>query len=485
MRAPPASALSIARLRDGLLVAEATFVVSLLLAQSTSNQDGANFLVMAASGRIAESHHLLYVPLLLAARDLCGALVGATLYEAALLLSAAGTAAGVFFVHAGLCRLRMPRAQSLLAATLVAGSPAVLFFATMVESHGACFAFAGLAFAATAELVARPVPGRSVALGLATGLAYAVHASGMMLPALLLPTAVALGRQRSVPWRLLFGLAAVAGVTHVAAILAVPLLAEQLGSGLSTSGQIDYMLVWVREYVRHPELLPGMLVSQWLLPYAPLSVAWIPALLRPGDRLLATLFGGVLSCYLAVTFLLGGPVSQHQPGAYMLPLAPVMAWLAVRTFDRRWTLGLIACGFALSVYGIRAHDVPERSARYVEGVRAIAGDHPALLVIGQWQEVDALFRELPGEPFLLLSELEVDPRDAATAATLLESYVGLLLDQGLQVLVSEGARTGLEKFGVFPEARRMLSLLDGLEARFGRRVVAASGFRGMRLSPPP
>ncbi|MFQ5506378.1 MAG: hypothetical protein ACE5F1_16535, partial [Planctomycetota bacterium] len=254
-----------------------TFLLYSVLAQDVFfKADGPHLVSRLAGGDPHYFHHKLFMPLLIRFGGLLGAL-GVGPYRAALFFSVTGAAMGVAAGHAGFGLLGMPRRVALLAALFVAFSPAVMFFGTVVELHGPFFGFAGLAFLGMA-LVHRHRHRRrahalSLLLGALTALAAGVHASGLILPAVLLPSLLALSERR-IRWRRALRLALLAALVHVAASF---LVSDPLQSGH-----------FLELGFGHPQgivHLPGVLLEEWLLPFLPLSLVCLAAFFRPALRL--------------------------------------------------------------------------------------------------------------------------------------------------------------------------------------------------------
>src|SRR5690606_31829227 len=97
----------------------------------------------------------------------------------------------VGLAHVGLLRSGLDARAANAATLLVALTPAIGFFATVVEHHGIFLPFAALAFWITAVLGRRPSwPGAGL-LGVTTRVAYLLPGTGNLLPGLLLPAFLA------------------------------------------------------------------------------------------------------------------------------------------------------------------------------------------------------------------------------------------------------------------------------------------------------
>ena len=109
---------------------------------------------------------------------------GVSPFVAGGVLSAVATAIGAGLTHAASRVLGLNRADALLVAALTACTPAVMFYASVVELHGVFYAFAALGALRASHLIATPTVANAVLLGLATALAYCFHSTGHLLPLL-------------------------------------------------------------------------------------------------------------------------------------------------------------------------------------------------------------------------------------------------------------------------------------------------------------
>src|SRR5690606_15919454 len=131
------------------LLALAAYV---LAAQPVFYKTDGPFLVLnLAEGHCEHPYNVLYMPLLCGLHALLAPL-GATPYASAVALSVLGGALGVGLAHVGLLRSGLDARAANAATLLVALTPAIVFFATVVEHHGIFLPFAALAFWITVEL---------------------------------------------------------------------------------------------------------------------------------------------------------------------------------------------------------------------------------------------------------------------------------------------------------------------------------------------
>src|SRR5690606_32718819 len=127
------------------------------------------------------------------------------------------------------------------------------------------------------------------------------------------------------------------------------------------------------------EYLPSVLWHEWLLPFAPLSLAALAGLLRPGLRAETLALGLGLVPYLAFCVLL--IVGEPECGAYLLPLALLAARITVLAWPlRAWPLfvfvALLGSGAALR------NDSPLAAQQhFAAAARAAAAGRPAVLLV--------------------------------------------------------------------------------------------------------
>jgi hypothetical protein len=462
---------------DAALCATAALLVYLLLGQQTFYKiDGHLYLAYVLDGERSYPRHFLYLPMVFAARDL-GAHLGLTLYEAARALSAAGTAAGVFFLHLASRSLGLPRAKALGVTAVFAAMQHVVFFATVVEVHGPFTAFAGLAGLAAARLAARPTLSRAALVGAACALAFCAHSTGALLPAVLLPLVLLYPRR---PWTAALRPALVAGAVMAAGIAASPLLARAVGVqfDLRHSGEFatDRAATNFHGWWRYGETL----VNEWLLPMRPWSALLPAALLVPHVRAQAAWLLAAAAVYLAVTqMILGG---EPEWGAYFLPFGWPLALLLSRLLSAR-PLALIAvCQLALAAIGVRQHDQPQATRAYAAALAHEAGGARIAILVADDLDLQALLLWLPAAERVPLFQLARLPAaHAAAAADRLREHVDRLLETGAAVFLSDGGRT---RITAYPEATPSGPALAAMLAQdFAAQRLVLPGFAGIRLRP--
>jgi hypothetical protein len=474
-------------MRDGVLLALAALGVCWLLGQQSLRSDAHRFLLQVESGDLYHENHFLYLPAL-AAFDWLLSRAGMTLYQAAQLASMIPSALGILLVHASCRRLRLARGDALALTALVAASPPVVYFATLVEVHGFFFAFAGLSFLATAHLLATMSAAAAVLLGLAMAAAYCAHGTGALLPGVLGPTLLALAWQRgSLPdrgaWLRALGLLALAGIVLAAGIATAGATVRRAAPAGAHEG-LGFLLYRAGLIENLPAALAGVTANEWLWPYLPLSVLWLIGFARRRARPLALAALLSLAVYLAAaTALLGAPDSQIENGAYLLPLVWTVA-LVCRAALARWIVIAVAClCLGMGVRLIRTFDEAERSLEFQRGFEEVTAGQPALLLIGNYFDLEAFLVRLPRVPHLLVPRLAAVPEP--TMPALLAQLDRTFEDhwrRAAGVYLTRDAETLLLEAAAMSPASRLL--LEHLRNRYRLEPVAARGFAALRVARP-
>jgi hypothetical protein len=456
--------------RDAWLVFALSAALYLALRQHTFYKtDGLTLVHFASTGSWwGSGHHALYLPLLRLVHALL-APFGISVYESALALSALGGACGVAFAHAGFRRLGLERAQALIASALVGTAPALVFFATVVEYHGAYFALAGFAFWCMARCHERPSAVRALALGAACQLGAQVHSSGNLLPGLLLAWFVALGwGSREQRWRRV-RLAVLAALAHAALLPLFGALWSGLGGGTSARSQLAFLL----EEPGGLADVPRMLAHEALLPFLPLSVAcwlaWLRKELRPE---LVALFLGLLP-YAALSLLLGvGRPDFVERGAYWLPLAIPAARSCAAAVPRTGALGLALVALGLAWMAVARHDDPAPARAFARTWSAIQSEREGVLLIAGFEDHAHTLIALPRQPnFELDLVAQLPPQEFARRAAQLDAALDAFASGKRPLYLTAGALAFLRMPGLASGAL----LLQRLEQRYELREVRAPG----------
>ncbi|MCB9886350.1 MAG: hypothetical protein H6838_12720 [Planctomycetes bacterium] len=313
-------------------------------------------------------------------------------------LSALGGAAAVAGCHRAAWWWRQDQHKAHAAAMLVAVTPAMLHFSTVIEMH-AVFA-AVMAFALLLGVRWARCGGLRVAAGTGalTGAATLVHATGQLLvPALCLAVVVA---RRDRGWRRVLGEAAAMAGAHAlvwgagyAALRGIGHLPASVagfgGAGAdpaAASNPVAYLWRWFAGLDLLHTFGPTVW-REWLQSYAPFSLLALMAVGVRRLRVAAVLFAVVLLGYLGVTVVLVHAITDER-GAYLLPLALPAVLLAQELVPRRaWpvlVLVAIACGGLLRGEPGRLppdHAFGRAAARYAQ-------QHPVVFFVADYPQMD-------------------------------------------------------------------------------------------------
>ncbi len=462
------------------LVFLASFALYVVLGQEKNYGDGNFLLGFYHEGARVHPVHILYFPALTALRMLLEPL-GLSLFEIARLFSAVGTALGVALCHQALLHLGSGRRSALLASAAIAVCPAVMFFATVVELHGPFFACVGLWLYLLARLVRDPSALSAALVGLATGLCYYAHASGIIIAGLAGMMFLALsgpGQWRD--WRSLL-LVAIMLTVHFGLIYGGSVVLQSLGLVVGV-GHAD-------AYVRELEVLGeadwtwGMrtLWEEWVYAFAPLSLLVLSAAVSASGRRLLVAFALSLAAYLLAALILVGDHDEH--GAYLLPLVfpAVLGVLHARPCWRRGLLWVaLTIGGSIGLMRILAHDDGSRSAAEAAEYREIVGERSAYLLTGSEADIETCMVRLPDQQFRHLSRYaSLPPAELAAELVSMDRAMQGLLAAGTEIYITREAMTYLESDDVRNRSGR--DLLAHLRENY--RLVELPGmlFLGQRL----
>jgi hypothetical protein len=468
------------RLRYAVLVFVAALCGYLLLHQDTMYSVDAHTLLMdARHGVPIHRNHFAYLPLLALCREVVSLWHG-TIYQAGILLSAAGTALGVTFMHAANLRLGLPRSQAAIATALSATAPAIVFFATIVELHGEHLGLCGPAFLATAAFADRPVLRRGILLGLATGLGFAGHATGAVLPAIAIPCAFVLAWERPprAALRAIAGGLGLAAVVHGMIVLLLPLLLRLLtGQGAGAAETAAWLA-----HPPTPAALAYVAWHDWLRPYCPLAPLCLLALFVRRSRLLATATLAAAACYVAITAMLLGEASER--GAYLVPLAWPMGVVAVRALPPRWLVPLLLAGALLSLHDVKYHDTRPHRA-FADGYHEAIGSRRAFVITGTYDEVASFLIYLPDSDWHLpLNELAMPPGQFAAGLAAYDLWLDEKTAAGTELWITAGGVETLRDPAWTLGRPAGPRLLEHLRERYRWEEHTAPGFTAWQLLRP-
>jgi len=413
-----------------------------LLQDHFVNQDARMFVNTMGMGLPTSGLHPLYGPV-------CGAIVtplhtlGMPVYRAMTWVSALCTALAVWLAHAGCSALGEQRSRCALTAALFASTPAVVFFATVIEIPGVMLAFVGVAWWLACRFVRRPSPYLAVAIGMNTAVASLVHATGHVLPLVML--AFLWGWLPGGAWRPLRTAILLGGAHATVALLGKLWLSAGAPEGGIGGRPLDFFLGFERGF--NWWLAMRSVWREWLLPFLPGSVLITAWLLRPHLRRPALALHAITAGYCAVSYVII-PVMWER-GTYALPVAFPVALLTARGLPRAG-IGLAAgVGLALGVWLVRDHDRPpdaaERPADVVAMAREVEGR--ALFLVAGPAESDPVLRSAAQVPLLQVGQLLVTTMTPNEACRGFDAYYTFLSQQQFAVFLTAGARAALSAFG--------------------------------------
>jgi len=369
--------------RDLALAVTLAFAFALLYAstfQTRTFADGHNLVSLHVLHREEHYLHALFAPL-------CDLLQGALRlrdpFVAPRLVSILGASAGLGAGYLVLRKLGAPRFGALVAALMLALSPALWFFGTTVHTQGLLF---GVVASLAALTLFAPWRRPTLALALVAAafpLLFLAHQSSFTLgPGWVLLVQVARARQGTrYSWAQLF---LVVGPVLLCALGAGVVVSHLMRFGSLASFPDEVRGLLLIENVQGEGLLPAVPVwrEEWLLPLGlllPLAVAGFTRLRSvPGLR-------------LAVGFLVGVPTAfflwwgAFENGGYFLGsdlfLCVPVAFLFARASRRKLALAcvLLAAQGTLARLRIDAWDRGWDPAQRTAQVRAAIGDSGLLL----------------------------------------------------------------------------------------------------------
>lgn len=384
--------------------------------------------------------HPLYLP----AGEGLQALLGTTPYQSLLWLSALATGLAAALVHATARTLGFDRLLATAATLVFALLPAVVHFGTVVEMHAPFAAAYGWCWLLAARWRACLGPGRALALGLASGAATLLHATGhlaVLALALAWCGLAAVGAPRAARGRCLFVLLAAHATAWVAGFMVLRTLRPP---ALEDDP--------VRFLARHWEAAGILGASghafwaEWLLPFLPVSlalpvVAALPAWRRMGGAALL-----VVGAHVALSgILLWSRNLEH--GSYLLVLAAPLVLLCTAALPRAASWLMVPLALAASLHHLGAIAREPADPAFGTAVAARIANSPAMVVVAGFAERDGVVQQAPRARIVAVEELlatldGIPAVDAATARLWLAQQAGGA--PGRTVLVSMRAVAQLQ-----------------------------------------
>lgn len=424
---------------DCLSLCFSALVLYLLLAQETYyGIDSHQLLQSAYFGETRCPYHIAYPPLLRMSAAIA-AWFGGSVHTAGTVLSAVGTSIGVACAFLAFRWLDVPRSRAWPLAAMLATCPAVVFFATTVEIHGAHFGFCGLTFLAIAAFVRRPGARQGLVLGLATSLGYLCHSTGALLPLFALPVAFAAGHSDWVDPRAAFRGAVLAIVVHGIGVAVSPWLLAGTASTATHVEEASFLKQqWGHAALSQVSVWLETVWNDWLLAFVPLAWLVVASAFVPRSRAIALATAPALVVYLVCTAVLLGGATER--GAYLLPLA-WPAGLAIARWSPRPALLWIAAflGAAVGIGTVIAFDQDD-SRPFANGCREVLGDRSTFLLAGTHRELEALLSHLPEVRWTQPAHFLGASEDATRAALPgVDAWLQGCDAAGIEVWITEGA----------------------------------------------
>ncbi len=453
---------------DAIAVAAIAFVAYLLLGQRSVYGDGYVFLLRSEDGAYDHRNHPAYLYVAQGVRAL-GQALGLSHFESFRLCSQLGAAAGAGASCVAFGLAGVPRRPAIAAALLVSFTPAVLFYATMVEVAGPFLGCIGGVWLAAAWFARRPRWPILIALALATSTSSFFHASAVLLPVALVPFLLEGSR---CGWPIVLALSGL----HAGFTIVLRLWYQAFYTGPPGPHTLEFVQLHLGWALADPGAAAGTLWREWLVPFFPLSVVAVAVRWRA-----AGWFVLAVVAYCAATYCMLG--SHPEWGAYLLPLAWPAAWRMARSWSER----LLACVLALSLLAgvlfVAQHDAPERPAAFAAGVREVAGDGPVLLLIGGLDDIEARFVALPDTPYFFLPDVAM-MSDRSSGLAAFDAAAERLRARGGTLLMTQDAFEVLHDEQAAAQGAGLRWFAEHLEQRYRLTPVKAGGFAGWEVRQP-
>jgi hypothetical protein len=206
--------------------------------------------------------------------------------------------------------------------------------------------------------------------------------------------------------------------------------------------------------------MPTTAWQEWLLPFAPVSLLWVGALIRRPLRAPAVCLALLLLGYLCLTnAVMGyfeplGPQSQER-GSFLLGLALPAVALGTLWLPTPACLLALACALAVAVVDVRRNDWQPVPPDWADGVRAVLAEGPCELWLGDMDRdfgwVEKLAEDVPRFSVaeiprdLALHEAQGRTVDAAMVAALFDRLHDDAVRAGRRHLLSAQALAWLQK----------------------------------------
>lgn len=478
-------------MKDGLILSGVSLLVYLILGQQALHGfDVYELLRWVDQGVTEHPRHLLY---LWVAGAWWGVLelLGMPIYEALRCLSSVGAALGVLLVHRAALGLGLERSRAVIAGGLCAATPAVMHFGSIVEIDGVFFACVGLAWWVLVNLLQRVDWRWAVAAGASTALAASMHAAGhLLVPVFCTFYLAASGEKWGVAMR---RLGIVVGTHLVLAGILLRLFGPAQEPGVQG---VDVMIsnTLIAALDLKIGALPGIVWSEWILAYLPISLLAFAAFRVSGGRSLGVAFSLCVIGYLGLTLAIFGQYLEAavylpqgemvERGSFLLGVCFPAAVLTARSVPVRVGALGIAVGLVVGVIQIQVYDEHVGEPEFVAGAVAVAEAEKIEVICGGHAEYDSLVKEAPWiQSFSVYAiTLEAIRLGDVSYEQLIVFFDGLVRvrgEEGRSVLVT---RSALETMDEADDG--LLDRLAGhLRQRYDLEPVSDRGFAAFRLKP--
>ena len=465
---------------DALLVALIALGITRALRQEAIYGDGSGLLSLRAQGMLEYQGHQLYMPCIALLQRLLAPL-GWSLFEIESFASSLGTSLGIGFLFLAALSFGVSRSRSWLLSACVIATPAIAFYASVIEIHGVFLAPVGLSFWIAGHLATRPTSRTNLAvaagLGTVTAVSALVHTTGHILPVCILPLVYAVRRERAaLTLRAVVLETASLAALHFAIYAAVFQWLHPVSANAPFLDRARYLLSGLERI--DLQAWPTSAWNEFGFAFLPLSILWPIAFLRPALRVQALGFLGSWLAYQMVPFvLLGDTTNEH--GAYLVPLAFPAALLVVRS-AREWILVLTICIGAIAAIGqVRDHDRLAKDWPSAAEVAEFTARGTRIFVVATTAEFAPVLKHEPSTlPVPLDQLLLANPSDEQIVSGFV-STCEVMRRTGREILVTDVALRSLRE-----DPRRQLRLLkDAVMARYGLERIAVSDLLAWRLVP--
>ncbi len=391
--------------------------------------DALAYLQAIDAGRMHNPQSALYHPLAWTWHQLIG-WTGLPLYESLRLLSALAVALGVMAARQGAIAAGFEPARALTAACMLLSLPAVLHCGSVVEIDALVFALCCLAWWPWAGALAGGGARLALLAGCCTALAALFHASGHLAAVTLCGFAFVWPSARR-SWRANALRCACLLLAHIG--VALPMMAIIGSDGHATMASNTTELAW------RLDLLPGVALHEWLLPYLGASVLALLALASTTWRLTVLGMAIAVAAYLLLTARIFGALEATtaalprgelgERGAFLLALAWPACILACTHWSLRLLWGAIATGALFATVDIWRRDWPADPPGLAAGAAALHSETPLVLLVADAQEQAWIQRRHPSIPcettVALLQQVDALQRAGGRHFTAQELLLGL------------------------------------------------------------